>query len=87
MNTSMTDAGTLEREIRAELARSPGNAGLHAALGGLRLSAGYVEDAVGYLEKAATLAPSNPAILGDCRRPLFRCRADFEVRAENGSGQ
>lgn len=65
MNTSMTDAGTLEREIRAELARSPGNAGLHAALGGLRLSAGYVEDAVGYLEKAATLAPSNPAILGD----------------------
>ena len=55
----------MEVQVRAALAQRPDHPALLAALGGIRLQAGDIDQAVRLLEKAATLSPGDSRILGD----------------------
>lgn len=57
--------GGWESEVRAALLGDQDNPRLLAALGGLRLQAGDVEQALALLERAILLAPGEPQILCD----------------------
>lgn len=66
-----------EAAIRQALAATPGQPALLAALGGLRLQAGAIDEALLLLQRAVQAAPDNPRILCDFGAALSEAgRAD-----------
>ncbi len=65
MASAGADIESLEAEIQAALLERPEHPGLLAALGGVRLQAGDVIQAVALLERAAHSAPGDVRILSD----------------------
>lgn len=71
MGSDFNSLAELEAEVRGALLGQPDHPGLLAALGGVRLQAGDVSQAVVLLERAAKLAPGDSRILSDYASALI----------------
>lgn len=65
MGEQAAESRDIEAQIRTALAGDPGNPGLLAALGGLRLQAGDLDAALDLFARALGAAPDDPRILCD----------------------